>query len=117
MIWLKDDHDGAKHKLCTTMNALHLVRFHGKYGIRCLKSQEAAVYKALFPDRHFVACAVSHQFEMGPWPYGVTRQSIATFLEGMNWVAKPLKPVRGGMQGRYWLIGAEVDPPFGGCAC
>ena len=111
VIWTKDTYDDARHKVRSTPHALHLVRFQSKYGVRCLKTFESEVYKTLFPDRHFVACAATLQFEMGPWPYGVTRQAIAEFLAGMEWVAKPLRPVKGGMQGRYWLIGSEVSPP------
>ena len=111
VIWLKDNFDDAQHKVRTIQQALHLVRFHAKYGIRCLKSAESEVYKAVFPGKQFVACATTLHYEMGPWPYGVTRQVIVDFLAAMPWVAKPLRPVKGGMQGRYWLIGAESNPP------
>ena len=89
LIWLKDNFDDAQH----------------------LKTTEAEVYKVVFPGKQFVACAANLHYEMGPWPYGVTKQVITEFLAGMPWVAKPLRPVKGGMQGRYWLIGADSNPP------
>lgn len=81
VIWLKDEHAAAMRKVCSVPNALHLVRFHTKYGVRCLKVNEPEVFSALFPDRHFVACAVPLQYEMGPWPYGITRQAIANAMD------------------------------------
>eukprot|EP00438_Fugacium_kawagutii_P029499 Skav222725 [mRNA] locus=scaffold2390:142978:151550:+ [translate_table: standard] len=110
IVWLKDGYDDAVHKLRTQQHALHLVRFHSKYGLRCLKSNEAELNQNLFPGRTFVNCGTTLQYEMGPWPFGITRQAIVDVLKNMNWVAKPLRPVQGGNQGRYWLIGSETSP-------
>ena len=40
--------------LVSTDKALRLVRFHGKYGLRCFKKDEVAVHSAVFPDRKFI---------------------------------------------------------------
>lgn len=89
---------------------MFLVRFHAKYGLRCLKKNKKALYGELFPSRTFVDCGTSLRFEVGPWPYGATKQTIVDFLGTLPWAAKPLKPVRGGHDGRYWIIGSSVEP-------
>ena len=111
VVWLHGDHDEARHQLRKVDKALHLVRFHAKYGLRCLKRDEQAVHLAVFPDRKFVDCGISQQFEVGPWPYGATKAVISEFLESFEWTARPLRPTRGGQEGRYWLIGSTEDPP------
>ena len=111
VVWLRDGFEEARHKLQSITHALHLVRLNAKYGLRCLRAHEAEIHQSVFPDRHFIACGVGLQFEMGPWPFGITRQAICEFLKAMPWTAKPLRPVKGGNQGRYWLIGSEHEPP------
>eukprot|EP00438_Fugacium_kawagutii_P009705 Skav211708 [mRNA] locus=scaffold2852:32753:42021:+ [translate_table: standard] len=111
VVWLSDDLEAAKHRLRSLDKALHLVRFHAKYGLRCLKKDEKALYGELFPSRTCVDCGTALHFEMGPWPYGATKQTVVEFLASLPWSAKPLKPVRGGKDGRYWLIGSSDDPP------
>ena len=111
VVWLKEGYDTAVHKLRSLEKALHLVRFHGKYGLRCLKKDEAYLNELVYPGKTFVDCGTTLQFEMGPWPYGISKEAILEFLQSMPWVAKPLKPVRGGHVGRYWLLGSSVDPP------
>eukprot|EP00435_Cladocopium_sp_Y103_P007465 s1296_g2.t1 len=114
-----DGYDAAVHKLRSLDKALHLVRFHGKYGLRCLKKDEGALSEQVYPGKPFVDCGTSLQFEVGPWPYGISKQAIVDFLQTLPWVAKPLKPIRGSHAGRYWLLGSSVEPPavvasFGG---
>eukprot|EP00438_Fugacium_kawagutii_P006439 Skav208838 [mRNA] locus=scaffold1193:172877:176524:+ [translate_table: standard] len=111
VIWVKSDFNDAKHKLHSIPAALHIVRFHSKYGLRCAKKDEEALHKALFPDRAFVDCGTGLHYEMGPWPHGATKLSIIEFLQNFKWPSKPLKPVRGGHHGRYWLIGSSEEPP------
>eukprot|EP00435_Cladocopium_sp_Y103_P009215 s2736_g2.t1 len=111
VVWLKDGYEAAVHKLRSLDKALHLVRFHGKYGLRCLKKDEGVLSEQIYPGKPFVDCGTSLQFEMGPWPYGVSKQTIVDFLQTLPWVAKPLKPTRGSHAGRYWLLGASVEPP------
>ena len=111
VIWIDGDFDAARHRLRSLDKALHLVRFHQKYGLRCLKKDEAFVHDLVFPNQKFVDCGTKLQFESGPWPYGITKQSLAEFLEQFKWVAKPLKPIRGGLDGRFWLLGSSTEPP------
>eukprot|EP00435_Cladocopium_sp_Y103_P043615 s1301_g12.t1 len=111
VVWLKDGYDAAVHRLRSLEKALHLVRFHNKYGLRCLKKDEVVLHGLVHPGRPFIDCGAALQFEMGPWPYGISKQAIVDFLQAMPWVAKPLKPVRGSHAGRYWLVGSSVNPP------
>ena len=104
VVWLKEGYDTAVHKLRSLDTALHLVRFHGKYGLRCLKRDEACLNELAYPGKTFVDCSTTLQFEMGPWPYGISKQANLKFLQSMPWDAKPLKPVRGSHVGRYWLL-------------
>ena len=106
VIWIDGDFDAAKHRLRSLDKALHLVRFHQKYGLRCLKKDETFLHDLVFPNQKFVDCGTKLQFESGPWPYGITKQSLAEFLEQIKWAAKPLKPIRGGLDGRFWLLGS-----------
>ena len=111
VVWIQEDFDAARHRLRSTDGALHLVRFHSKYGLRCLKKDEKSVHQALFPTSKFVDCGTALQFEVGPWPCGATKSTIAGFLDGLSWLAKPLKPTRGDQHGRFWLVGSSTDPP------
>ena len=111
VIWLSDDFDAAKHRLLACDKALHLVRYHNKYGLRCHKKDEAHLHQVHFPGAHFIDCGTSMQFEIGPFPYGATKTHIFEFLKGISWTAKPLKPTRGVQDGRFWLVGSSDEPP------
>ena len=111
VIWLPDDYDAARHRLLASDKALHLVRYHGKFGLRCHKKDEAHLHQVHFPGAHFIDCGTSLQFEVGPFPYGATKANIYEFLKGFSWTAKPLKPLRGVQDGRFWLVGSSDDPP------
>ena len=111
VVWLSDDFEAAKHKLRSLEGALHLVRFHGKYGLRCQRKDAKVLHELVFPDRRFVDCGTSLQFEMGPWPWGTSKDAIIACLESLEWKAKPLRAVTGGRAGRFWLIGSSEDPP------
>ena len=111
VVWVPGGLDDAKHLLRSNDLALRLVRFHSKYGLRCLKKDEAKVHAAVFPDRKFVDCGVALLYEVGPWPFGVTKNIIAEFLEAFEWTARPLRPSRSGSEGRYWIIGSSLEPP------
>lgn len=49
------------------------------------------------------------QFEVGPWPYGARKLSIAQSLIAAGLEAKPLRPTKGTADGRYWLVCAATN--------
>lgn len=108
VVWIKGDLQQAIHFKCHTTKALHVVRSHQRYGLRCLTADQETLHKAAFPKLPFVAGSNALQFEVGPWPYGSTKQSIAQSLHAAGWAARPLRPTHGTPEGRYWLIGAEA---------
>ncbi|OLP98940.1 Retrovirus-related Pol polyprotein from type-1 retrotransposable element R2 [Symbiodinium microadriaticum] len=112
VIWLPgDSHDAALHRKRTLDKVQHVTRLNGKYGLRVKVSDEAAVRAELFPGQHFVACKASEVFQAGPFPHGMTKQALQQFLQAASWTARPLRPVRSTLEGRFWEIGSESSPP------
>ena len=110
-VWLKTDFAEASHLMRTHQHALHLIRSYNRYGLRCLKKNEAELRKELFPEETFVDCDVKMIYQVGPWQYGETKANIQTALTAQTWNAKVLKPGRGGPDGRFWIVGASQAPP------
>ena len=118
VIWLKTDHAGALHALQTNQHAIHLARLQDKYGLCCLRKNEALLRKIVYPNQTFVDCEVKHLFEVGPWDYGIQKSVVQESFAEISWKARVLKPSRGGAEGRFWIVGAEEAPscpvfPFG----
>ncbi|CAK9009851.1 unnamed protein product [Durusdinium trenchii] len=55
VIWIKGDLQQAIHTKCQTAKALHVVRSHQRYGLRCLATDQEAVHKVALPKLPFVA--------------------------------------------------------------
>ena len=111
VIWLKKTHGEVSHLLQVQPLALHLTRLHRKFGLRCLRKNEAALRKILFPDQAYVDCEIKLIFCAGPFPHGAMKNQIQESIHSLSWAAKVLKPQRGGPDGRYWTIGAATPPP------
>ena len=118
VIWLKTDYQGPLHVLQTNSLAVHLARLHMKFGLCCLRKNEAMLRKAIFPNQPFVECEVKFLFQVGPWDFGVSKATVQTSFEVIAWKARVLKPSRGTSSGRFWIVGADAMPstqvyPFG----
>ena len=111
VIWLKTDFQGAQHALQINPHALHLARLHSKFGLSCLRKNEAALRKAIYPEQTFVDCEVKFLFQVGPWDYGVQKGTIQEAFETIPWKARVLKPSRGSATGRFWIVGSDAMPP------
>ena len=90
---------------------LGLARIKGKHGVRVNERDETKILKVLFPERPLVDCKVELLFEVGPLPFGTTKQHMSKLLGAWKWKARPLKPVKGAIGGRFWLVGTNVEPP------
>ena len=114
VVWVKGDLQQALHLRCQTTKALHVVRFFEKYGLRCLAADHETVHKQFFPKDPFAACGRKLLFEVGPWPYGITKKAMMDALSADGWVARPVRPGRGSQHGRFWIFGSDVSPtsPF-----
>ena len=118
VIWVKSGFEDAQHCIATLPHTAHIARLYKKYGIVCLRKHEDVIRQLLFPGKPFIQCDVKILCHVGPWPYGVVKQTVQDFLTGIPWKARAMKPVQGGPDGRFWLIGAEELPkqlvhPFG----
>ena len=110
VIWVKMSFEEAQHAIAILSQPAHLARLHKKYGIVTQRKHEVAVRNALFPGQTHVNCDVKVICHVGPWPFGVVKQSVQDFLTNIPWKARAMKPVQGGPAGRFWLVGAEEMP-------
>ena len=110
IIWLKVDYQEALHVLQVQPTALHLIRLHQRFGLRCLRKNEAELRKQIFPDETYVSCDIKLLYEIGPYGHGFSKAQVQDSLKGLAWTARVLKPAKGGPHGRYWLVGAEAAP-------
>ena len=111
VVWVKGDLQQAVHLKCQSTKALHIVRFFSKYGLRCLAGDHEAMHKQFHPKDPFVACGRSFLFEVGPWPFGISKQAMIDVLVGEGWKARPIRPGKGTQHGRFWLLGSDDNPP------
>jgi len=112
IVWLpRDTLEEALHRKRTIANVQQVTRLQGRYGLRVRVSDEASLREQIFPGRTFVSCRASEIFQVGPFPHGATKQAVQDFLVLVDWKARPLRPVRGEHGGRFWEVGAEVEPP------
>ena len=110
VIWTKGDYQGALHYKFQSSKILHIVRFHGKYGLRVLAVDHEVVHKLIHPKEPFVKCKSTQLFEVGPFPYGATKNCILAAISSSGWTAKPIRPAKGNNSGRFWILGAEKEP-------
>ncbi|CAK9083693.1 unnamed protein product, partial [Durusdinium trenchii] len=73
---------------------LGLARMACKLGLRINVKDESMVLKQLYPDSKQVACKVTLTFEVGPLPFGMTREDIVLLLSAWKWLAKLIRPLR-----------------------
>ena len=88
-----------------------LARLRDKIGLRVLEKNEDYLLKIVFPERQVVKCTIESLYELGPLPYGTSKANMTSLLSAWNWHARPLKPVRGAVGGRFWLVGTNIEPP------
>ena len=111
IIWLKKDYQESLHTLQVQPLALHLIRLHQRFGLRCLRKNEIELRKLLFPEEPYISCEVKFIYQLGPYGFGFTKAQVQESLRPLSWKAIVLKPTKGSPHGRYWLVGAEATPP------
>ena len=87
-----------------------LARMQNKFGLRVQNKDESAMLRIVYPNANMVACEVTMVFEVGPLPFGMSKDKIAELLVAWQWKARPLRPLRSTFAGKYWEIGAAQDP-------
>ena len=88
-----------------------LARIGEKLGLRVKTAHEATLMKAIYPECPAWKVQITTTYEVGPLPFGLTRQALFKLLQAWAWKARPLRPVRSTSQGKYWEIGADCEPP------
>lgn len=91
-----------------------LVRSNQRFGVRVLTAEAETVHHALKPHTPFLTGTDHLQFVGGPFPYGATRQSLASLFKGWGWNAKPCQPKSRSSDGRgvLWTIQSVGKPPY-----
>ena len=112
VIWLPGaNHEMAIHKLKLTTHGMSLVRLKQRFGIRVPTEHEKAAHKELRPGDEFLKVAVTLVYRLHPLPHGLQRSQVAKLLSEISWVAKPLQPAKGSMDGAAWDVGSSSPPP------
>ena len=81
-------------------------------GIRCKRSDYQDVFKIIKPGAEIPSTLViNHVARLAPTPLRASAEAVASFLDKMSWLARPMKP----LGGECWLIGAtaKFDDVFG----
>lgn len=91
-----------------------LVRSNQRFGIRVEASQAEQVHNTLKPSTPFLTGTDLLQFVGGPFPYGATRQSLASLFKSWGWNAKPCQPKSRSSDGKgiLWNIQSVGKPPY-----
>ena len=113
VIWLPknaDIHDALRYKR-TMDNVQGVARMKWRYGLRVFTKDEMAALKVIYPDAKVIACDIQCTYEIGPLPFGLSKEKVATLLGDWNWKARPLRPTRSNYAGKFWQIGAAGPPP------
>ena len=110
VVWLRGTLEETQYHLRTQAHALHLARLFQKYGLRCLRKNEEALRRSLYPDEPFVSCKVNLLFQVGPWAHGLSKVAVQEAIVAIPWTAKVVKPCKGNSEGRFWVVGAADHP-------
>ena len=112
VIWLQKHatfEDALKHQR-TIEKVIGVARMGYKIGLRVLAKDEVMVMKIVYPTSQIKPCAVNYIFELGPLPFGISRDKVAELLGKWSWEARPLRATRSTYQGKFWEVGAAVKP-------
>lgn len=111
-IWLPGK-SAAEAQLAQQMSSAPAVtvRSGTRYGIRVDQSHAEEVHATLRPDLVFLHGSELRRYRTGPWPFGSTKQSIASVFAKFKWSARPVAPV-GQVQGAgmMWQVQANAAP-------
>lgn len=115
VIWLnRADKPQARLALQSTQAEASLVRSGARYGIRVTSENAATVHSQHKPSTPFLDSAKLTAFQVGPFPYGATKQTILKTFQSWNWQARPVQPYGRGVhaQGLMWLVHAMSKPAY-----
>ena len=114
VIWLpKMNYQAAQHACRTCPQALSLVRFRERYGVRILQRDEEKAWEQLRPKENYTQLRIAEIYEISPIPHGLTKTQVQELLQAWGWQAKPLSMGRGTKDYSVWRIGTATGPPSG----
>ena len=112
VIWLSKNasfEDAMRHNRALD-KVIGVARMGAKHGLRVLSKDETTILKVIYPNTHIKPCAVVFVYELGPLPFGISKDKVAELLAQWQWEARPLRPTRSSYNGKFWDIGAAVKP-------
>eukprot|EP00438_Fugacium_kawagutii_P028666 Skav214044 [mRNA] locus=scaffold2017:251199:256145:+ [translate_table: standard] len=115
VIWLnRMDKPSALLAMQSTQREVSLVRSGQRYGLRVLGSHAAEVHQQHKPNTPFLNTNQVAMFQVGPFPYGATKQTILKTFQMWSWQARPVQPYgrSANSQGLMWLVHAMEKPAF-----
>lgn len=115
VIWLnRADKPQARLAIQSTQTEASLVRSGMRFGIRVAVEHAASVHSQHKPTMPFLDTAQVTAFQVGPFPYGATKQTILKTFQSWNWQARPVQPYSRGVHahGLMWLVHAMKKPAY-----
>eukprot|EP00438_Fugacium_kawagutii_P025478 Skav226454 [mRNA] locus=scaffold3855:290004:291872:- [translate_table: standard] len=114
ILWVGTDRFQAELKSKDIATELGLVRNKQVYGIRTRFDDFESAWGKIFPGRPSpkqVRIQQLHKLQNVPVTF--TQAELSTWLEGLEWDAKPIKRLGTGV----WLVGSLHKPPRSACRC
>ena len=112
VVWLpRSTYQAAQHACRTCPQALSLVRFRDRYGVRIAAKDEQKAWDLLWPNETYSDLRVAEVYEISPVPHGATKTQVQEILQAWGWNAKPLQMGRGTKEYSVWKVGSDGPPP------
>ena len=112
VIWLpRATFQSAQHACRTCPQALSIVRFCDRYGVRIAIKDEEKAWSLLRPQEKYQNLRITEVHEISPIPHGTTRAQVQEVLNAWGWKSKPLQMGRGKKEYSVWRVGADGPPP------
>ena len=112
VIWLANmDFEAVCHKAKCELHSIGLARTGTRFGIRVSAQHFHSVFATLKPDALFLPPGRRMLWQVGPWPYGVDRKTLAQVFKQWQWNARPTQPAQSLAGGLMWNVQSIAEPP------
>ena len=112
VIWMANvDFETICHKAQCEVHSIGLARTGNRFGIRVSAQHFSSVFASLKPDALFLPPGKRMLWQVGPWPYGVDRKTLAQVFKQWQWDARPTQPNQSMAGGLMWNVQSIAEPP------
>lgn len=112
-VWLpKMDMGEATAAVARACKPASLIRVHRRYGLKVAIDDASVVHAQFHPGVPFMGAGESQMYQLGPLPWGTSRQSLQKLFATFSWAAVPIQPIGKSAcnKGLLWIAKATQPP-------